>query len=131
MTTCKVVKKSAMRGAAPKAAGVGAEPENFQILDTENSKLTYQGVDVHGHAVDISAVATLTVSSSDEALATVDTPVGMEVTAKFLAPGQVSIIAVATWNDGSRGPFTITTPVTISGSAAVGLTVTFGTPTVR
>lgn len=58
---------------------------------------------------------------------------GMVVAVHGLLPGTANVTIVATWNDSGAGigPFTITVSVTVGGSAATGLTVTFGNPIVR
>jgi hypothetical protein len=132
MTACKIVKKSSVKGSSPLAKATVAAPAiAFQILDNQDDTFTVQGTNAAGDALDISTVATLTASSDNPAVGTVDAPVGMVVTGHFLTAGSTNLTFVATWNDKSTGPFTITLPVTVSGSAATGITVTPGVPTVR
>lgn len=134
MPTVKSVQKSAAKvGAAgsPKKLKAGAGLSDFQIQDNQDDTFTVGGVDAGGAPVDISGVATLTATSGDPSVMTVDPPAGMVATAHALKPGTVTLTFIATWTDGSVGPFTIDQPVSVTGSAATGLTVTPGTPTIR
>jgi hypothetical protein len=133
MTTVKLVK--GVKGASkPKMASPKAAPVSFTILDTQDDVFAVQGVDAAGSPVDISAVATLAVTSDNLAVATVDAPVGMTATGHFLTAGTVNLTFTATWNTPGTppiGPFTFVLPVVVSGSVATGLVVTPGTPTTR
>lgn len=113
---------------APKAAGPLVA---FVIQDNQDATFTVFGTDAAGAQVDISSVATLTVSSDNTSVLTVDPPVGMGSTVHGVAPGSANLTITATWTDGSVGPFTITQPVTCTGGTATGITVVFGTPTIR
>lgn len=119
--------QAAPNAPAPKIVG---DP-NFVIFDNQNDTFSVQGVDQGGNAVDISGVATITVVSSDPTIGTVATPTGMTFAFSAVAPGATTVTVTATWTDGSVGPFTFDVPVTVSGTAAVGLKVTPGTPVAR
>lgn len=120
-----------VKSAAKPVSSKKAAPAVFTMLDNEDDSFTVMGVDAGGNPVDISSVATLTVTSDTPTIATVSSPVGMTSEVTAVGPtGSLNLICVATWNNGSIGPFTITQPVTISGGPAVGLTVEFETPTV-
>jgi hypothetical protein len=128
--------KSAAAKAAKATKTSGAAPgpaQDFLLMDNEDSTFTVFGVDAGGNRVDISSVATLTPAptSSDTAVLTLDPPVGMTDKVHGLKPGTATITFTATWNDGSRGPFTVDWPQTVSGTPATGITVTPGTPTIR
>lgn len=126
--------KSSAKARAPRAGGAAAGPmQDFLLLDNQDNTFTVQGTDAAGATVDISTVATLTPAptSSDPTVLTVDTPTGMTGTVHALKPGSAKVTINATWTDGSVGPFTIDWPLTVSGSAATGLTIVPGTPTVR
>ncbi len=116
---------------AGKKAVKGDPIVGFQILDTQDDLITINGTNAAGDVLDISGVATLTASSSDPTLASVDTPSGMTVTMHALKVGSVTLTFVATWNDGSVGPFTVDFPISITTGGPTGLIVTPGTPTVR
>lgn len=109
---------------------------DFQLVDNQDDVLTILGVDAAGNTLDISQVATITVSSSDTSIITVDPPTGMtcamHATGKLSVPGTpVNIIVTATWNDGSKGPFTFTLPVDVVAGPATGVVIQPGTPTVH
>ena len=135
MASVKLVKKGgALMGGVtgslkPKATA------DLAIFDNQDDTATVQGVDAAGNAVDISAVATIAVTSSDPSSLTVMTPTGMTFGFSALKPtvtgSPVIVTIVATFNDGSIGPFTVTLPVDISGTVATGLIVKPGTPTIR
>jgi hypothetical protein len=119
--------QAAPNAPAPKIVG---DP-NFVIFDNQNDTFSVQGVDAGGNAIDISGVATITVVSSDPTIGTVATPTGMTFAFSAVAPGATTVTVTATWTDNSVGPFTFDVPVTVSGTAAVGLKVTPGTPVAR
>jgi hypothetical protein len=132
---CTLTKKSAMKKSAmaPHAAGPVID---FQLVDNEDSTCTVLGVDSVGNTVDISAVATLTPppSSSDPAILTVDLPNGMTFAVHAVGPlstpgTPVTVTVTATWNDGSKGPFTFDLPVDVVAGGATGIMVVPGTPT--
>jgi hypothetical protein len=112
-------------------------PVQFNLQDNGDATFTVLGVDAAGNTVDVSTVATLTASSDNTATVTVDAPVGM--TSAIHAPtapapavgATANVTLTVTWNDGSVGPFTITWPISIGGSAVSGITVVPGTPTVH
>jgi hypothetical protein len=132
------VKKSAvppkMRAAAPGAPRKAATGTDFIIQDDETGTCTVFGVDSTGAQVDISAVATLAVTSSDPTKLSVAAPVGMtfaETAVAVSMPGtSVVLTAVATWNDGSLGPFTITLPCDVVAGPVTGLVIVPATPTI-
>jgi hypothetical protein len=120
--------KGAKKAAALKS---GAAVASFSLLDDQDDVCTVQGVDAAGASVDISAVATIAVTSDTPAVLSVDAPVGMSFTMSGLLPGSANVTVIATWNDASVGPFQIVLPVTCTGGPATGIVVTPGTPTVR
>ncbi len=133
MAGIKLLKKAAgMKAGKPLKAG-DAPTSDYALQDNQDGSVTVMGVDSAGAVVDISAVATLTPAptSDNTAVLTVGTPTGMTCPYSGVAPGNATVTLTATWNDGSVGPFTITDPCVVSGSAAVGLTVTHSPPTIR
>lgn len=137
MTKCtiKLVKCTKAQAMAAKKAASKAAVSDFQFLDTQDDVLTVQGVDAAGNALDISALATISATSSDTSKISLDSPVGMSVKMHGLVPSvvgsPVTITVVATWNDGSIGPFTMTLPCDVTSGGPVGITITPGTPTIR
>jgi hypothetical protein len=132
MPSIKLLKKSALKKlAVPHKAGTPVP--NYVLLDNEDGSFTIQGQYADGTAADISAVATLTpVPVSDApAVLTVDPPVGMTDKCHALTAGTANVTAVATWTDGSVGPFTIVIPCTSGTGPVTGLAVSFGVPTIR
>ncbi len=130
----KLVKKAAAKFASQAKAKAGdPPPAEYALQDNQDGSVTVFGVDAAGAQVDISGVASLTPAptSSNTAVLTVDGPSGMTCVYHGVAPGTATVTLTATWTDGSVGPFTIEDPCTVSGSAAVGITVTHGTPTIR
>jgi hypothetical protein len=121
--------------AAGKKATAGAPVVDFQINDNENSTCTVWATNAAGDQIDISAVATLAVTSSDTTVIAVDPPAGMTFqmhALKLSTPGTpVNLTIVATVTDGSSGPFTVTLPCDVGPGGATGLVVIPGTPTVR
>lgn len=129
--TVSLVKKAL---ATPNAkAGGKASGTAFGISDNQNNTITVLGIDAAGAQVDISDVATLTATVDNASVCSIDVPTGMTVAFSGLAPGVANFTLTATWNDPAAGigPFTITLPVTCTGSAAVGIVATFGEPTIR
>lgn len=116
---------------------IGATPVvDFQFIDNGDDSCTVFGVDGAGNQADISAVATLAVTSSDTTVVTVDAPTGMtfvmHAVGKLTAAGSpIQITAVATWNDGSLGPFSFSLPVDVVAGAISGVTIVPGTPTMH
>jgi hypothetical protein len=118
--------------AAPKAA---ASTQTLALADNSNGTATVYGIDEVGNPVDISSVATLTVSSDTPAVATVGTPTGMTfpyAAATNPAPAigaTANWTSTATWNPGTTAPagspFTDTVTVTIGPSAVGGIGVKF------
>jgi hypothetical protein len=136
MTTPTVKLVKATRGMkAAKRAAAGAVPVAYTILDTQDGSFTIQGTDSAGDVIDISTVATLTVTSSDPTAVSVDPPVGMKFAVHALKATVVGtplvLTITATWNDGSIGPFTISQPVDVTAGGVSGLLITPGTPTIR
>jgi hypothetical protein len=133
---CTLVKKSSLKAkAAPHR--VGAAPvADFVFVDNGDDTCTVNGLDSVGNPVDISTVATLTVTSDTVGTITVDPPTGMTFAMHAVGPlstpgTPVQITAVATWNDGSLGPFTFTLPVDVIAGAAGAIVIVPGTPTVH
>jgi hypothetical protein len=138
MPTVQLFKKShsaakAMLAASPVKAKVGDPVPNFAIFDNEDGTFSIFGTSPSNPKIDISSVATLTTVSSDTTLVTVDPPTGFTDAFHALKAGNPIITATATWNDGSKGPFSLDLPlvITTDPNSATGLGVTFGTPTVR
>lgn len=116
---------------ASKAKAGDPPPAGFSLNDNQDDTFTISGVTGSGSTVDISAVATISVTSSDTSVLSVDAPTGMTGTVHGLKAGTATVTIVATWNDGSVGPFTITVDVTVSQSPVTGIVISWGTPTVR
>jgi hypothetical protein len=134
MAKITLVKKSAAKPHA--AAGTRATPGDFILLDNEDGTATVMGASAAGNPVDISAVATIAVTSSDTTIITVDPPTGMmfamHAVGKLSVPGTpVSVTVVASWNDGSIGPFTATLPVDVVTGPAASIVIKPGVPTVH
>ncbi len=131
----KLVKKSAAPRGAKAVPGAKAAGTNFLFMDNEDDTCTVQGVDASGSPVDISAVATLAVTSGDPLTISVDSPVGMTFKMHGLKPSvagtPVVISATATWTDGSIGPFKFDLPCDVTGTAATGIVIVPGAPVVR
>ncbi len=123
-------KSKGLKAAAKGAKAAGAE---FVFQDNEDSSCTVFGIDAAGAQVDISSVATLTVTSSDPATISVDPPAGATFVMHGLKPSTstVNIDVSATWLDASIGPFNFTLPCTTTGGPATGIVVIPGTPVVR
>lgn len=139
MAKPKVKFEKASKGASARApatrAKAGDPVQDFVLLDTQNDTITVQGTNSAGDVLDISAVATIAVSSSDTSALTVDPPQGMVFQChalKVTPPGSpVLVTAVATWNDGSVGPFTMSLPIDVQTGGPTGLILVPGTPTIR
>lgn len=119
--------------AAPALSGSprkAAAPGDFGLVvgNDAGTLVTVNGTDAAGDIVDISTVATLAVTSSDESVATV-TVSGMQYTIKTLKAGSVSFHSTATWNDGSAGPFSVDDPCEVATGPVTGLIVKHGNPT--
>lgn len=132
--TCRLSKKSNNRGAVKRAGAGGIV--GFDLQDNGDLTFTVFGTDAAGALVDISDVATLTATSSDSTVVTVDPPVKMSSAVHAAVPPPVvgataSISFTATWNDGSVGPFTIDWPQTIVAGPVTGIAVQPGTPSVH
>lgn len=124
---CAISKHTAQHAPLQKM-GKGAAPQGFNLADNGNGTYTVQGTTQGGNNVDISAVATLAVSSATPAIAAAALTTGMNfsVTAATPAPAIGATVAVtltATWNDGSVGPFTIVVTYTVIASPVTGITV--------
>jgi len=133
MATVSLAKKSAAKKMA--APGVKAAGDAYILLDNEDGSVAVQGTDSAGNPVAIDAVATITATSSDPTVVAVDPPAGMKFVLHALKPTPpgtpAKVTIVATWNDGSAGPFTFTLDCAVSGTVAAGLTVTLSDPVVR
>jgi len=128
------IKKVALKAGALtqlKKAALGDAIPDYVLGVNQDGSFVILGVDDKGNHVDISDVATLTASSSDPTIVSVDPPVGMAVACHGLKPGKADLLEVATWNDGSVGPYDITVPAVSKAGPVTGLTVEFGTPTIR
>ena len=130
MGSIKLVKKSGLKKSAGKPGPVKAG--DFILVDNQDDTCTVQGTDAGGNPVDISSVATITAASSDTSKLTVDPPSGMTFAMHAVGPlGHSDVTVVATWNDGSIGPFTATLPVDIIAGGPTGIQIVPGTPTVH
>jgi hypothetical protein len=129
----KLVKMPQGRTAKPMQAAKRGDPPlpGFALQDNQDDSVSVMGADAAGASVDIATVATLTAVSDNPSVLTVDAPVGMSVQYHGKGPGNANVTLVATWNDGSMGPFTITDPVSVSGGPATNIVITHGPPTVR
>ncbi len=126
-----LVKKSNAKKA--KKSGKAA-PGDFALVVGEDGSVEVFGTDAAGDQIDISELATIAVTSSDPGILTVDTPVGMKFTETAVAEGHADVAIVATWNDGSIGPFNATDPVDVQKAPpgpVTGLIIVHGTPTVH
>lgn len=140
MARPKCTYKKALPGATAAAttakAKAAADVLDFVITDDGSSVCTVYGVDARGAQVDVSALATLTPAptSSDSTKITVDPPSAMTFAMHAVAvttPGSpVSVTATATFNDGSRGPFTFTLPCDVVAGGVTGITIQPGPVTV-
>jgi hypothetical protein len=138
--TIKLIKKSALptarAGAAKATATAPKSVSDFVLVDNENDTLTIMGIDAAGNPVDISSVATIAASTSDPTILTADPPTGMTVkmtaVGKLSTPGApVVLTVVATWNDGSVGPFTATLPVDVVAGGPTGILIVPGVPAIN
>ena len=131
-----LVKKGNAAPFKGRAAGAAATSD-FVLIDNLNDTATISGVDAAGNPVDISNVATIAVTSSDTSILTIDPApsgmtFGMKTTGKLTVAGSpVTITVVATWKDGSIGPFTATLPVDVVSGPAGSIVIQPGVPTIR
>jgi hypothetical protein len=130
---CTLTKKSNVRRGLLAIAKKGDTPNAFQLQDNQDDTFTIFGVSAANPQVDISGVASLSVSSSDSTVVTADVATGMTDKVHGLKAGTSTLTIVASWNDNSVGPFTITVDVTIVAdpNKVSGLAINWGTPTVR
>lgn len=117
-----------------KGAAKAAAAADFVFVDNQDDTCTVFGVDSAGNQADISAVATIAVTSSDTGIVTVDPPSGvtfaMHAVGPLSTPGSpVQVSVTATWNDGSKGPFSFTLPVDVVAGPVGGVVIVPGTPT--
>ncbi|HEV3236794.1 MAG TPA: hypothetical protein VGZ25_07375 [Gemmataceae bacterium] len=127
---CSIQKTGGKKFAAPKAKA-GDLPPNpaIVLLDNEDQTFTVAGVDAAGKPLDISALATMTDSSADPTILTVDAPVGMASAVHTPVPpkdGSTSIAIVVTANDASFGPFNLSLAATVDPRKPVGAQVSLG-----
>src|SRR2546425_470658 len=130
---CNVTYRKAVKStkAMPKLAKakVGDVQDTLVIQDNGDNTCTVLGVSAAGNDVDISDVATLTVTSSDVAFITVDAPAGMTFALHAVGPiGHSDVAATVTWNDGTIGPFDATLPVDVVAGPAGGIKIVPGDP---
>lgn len=131
--------KKAMNAPGPGPMPKGAGTTTFNIQDNGDETFTIMGETGSGNVVDISTVATITATSSDTAIVTADVPDPTKTTfgahAATPAPkvgDKAKVTIVATWTDGSVGPFTLELEFTIQAGPVTGLVaVPTGTPTVH
>lgn len=106
-----------------------AAPSAFVLVDNQNDTCTVIGVDAAGNQVDISAVASISVASDDPGVLLVGAPSGMTFKMTAAGPlGSANVTVIATWNDGSVGPFNFTLPVSVVAGQATGVKIAPGTP---
>lgn len=145
--TVRLMKKSqATKKTAAFSPAAPPVPGSFILFDNQDDSCNVYGVTATGQQVDISSVASLTVTTSDPTVVSVDAPQGMKfamhavlvppqpLPAQGTVLGNVTITATATWTDGSQGPFTFSLPVTLEAAApgaAVSIIIVPGTPTVH
>lgn len=128
----KPVRKAAKGQGSMKAASPGIKTGDFVLIDTQQDTCQVVGVDAQGNQVDISSLASLAVTSSDPTVLTVDPPAGMGFT--FHTTGKVgkcALTIIATWNDGSQGPYSIDFPIDVQAGGPTGIMVVPGTPTIN
>ena len=107
---------------------------DFQLVDNGDTTCTVRGVDKAGNPVDIFGVATIAVTSSDPSKVTVDPPSGLTFGMHAVGPltaSPVVINTVATWNDGSVGPFSFDLKVTTVAGPAGDIVVVPGDVTMH
>ena len=105
------------------------------FFDDQTCAFTVFGLDTLGNPVDVSPVAEMTDTSSTLTTLTVTEPVApatMTASLSAVAPGTSTITAVITWLDGSQGPYTVTSLVTITSdpNKVSGFAFNFSTPTI-
>lgn len=129
--TAKFVKQSALRGTTPKKVAASAVA-GFNLVEGTGDDVTVGFVDSAGNPVTPASLPTLTDSSDTPTVITVAEPNGLTFHETAVGPvGSANITVVATWADGSVGPFTITYPDTVTAGPAGGLVINHGTPTVN
>jgi len=139
VTSSKAPPKGAKAAPAqplPKHKPGDPTPVGFDVLFDVGGAFTVRGVNAGGQKVDISGVATLTASTSDATVFNPAAPVGMLVTVKPAAPppavgAKCVITCVATWGDGSVGPFTLEVTETAVQDPVVGLTADASNPVLK
>jgi hypothetical protein len=113
---CSITKASkGMHATASLPAKAGdPAPTSFNLFVDETGKsFTVFGINAMGNPVAISSVASITATSANPAVATVGAPVGASFSIAAAVPNPApgvadTVTVVATWNDGSVGPFTLT-----------------------
>ncbi len=126
MMQCKLLGKKSKLKAKTLKGTMAAGVDSFGLLDNEDGSFSVLGVSGGGNTVDISDVATLAVTSADTSIITVDPPTGMTFVAKAVKPaGTADVEAVATWNDGSKGPFAETLHGEVKAGPVTGIVVDF------
>ena len=107
----------------------GAGHTAFTISVDDHDVCTVFGVDQHGNDVDISGLATLTASSDNTAIMTIDNVAGVQFTMRPAGPtGLANAAVVVTWNDHSIGPFSASMAVTWTNGAITGIDINPGPP---
>lgn len=125
-----IVKKTPGMKAAKRHAVGAPAPGEYGLQIDEDGGVTVMGVNSAKELVDISGVATLAAtSSSDPSILSVDPPVGMSCAYHAQGVGKAVVNLVATWSDGSVGPFTFADPCDVDKNAIRGAQVTHTTPT--
>lgn len=140
MPNISLVKKKPGQKAAMHASKAQGAVLDFQLQDNGDDTCTLFGVDTAGNRIDISTVATQAPppASSDTTKLTVDTVAGMTFSMHAVGPltdpgAPVQVTDGATWNDGSRGPFTVKLPVDLvtDPTGAVAVVIVPGVPTIH
>jgi hypothetical protein len=136
--TCQMVSRHALKALLAKPHTAAAGPlAVFQLPNDVDQPFTVAGTDAAGNPVPFDpAVVTMTSSSDNPAVATIDPPSGVTDTIHAATPppavGATATITITiTWNDSSNGPYTITWPMTIVAGKVTGITVQPGTPSVH
>lgn len=104
---------------------------SLTALDTDTYLLTVEGTDGGTPPVisDISLVATVAMSVDNPAIASVDAPIGVTAVLHGLTVGSFNLTVVATWNDGSQGPYTVVYPGTCAAKPGQpGIVLTMSAP---
>lgn len=130
MANVTLVKRSQAKMAGrPHQVGAPA-PGEYALQVDEDGSVTVFGRNAAKETVDISGVATLTATSDDPSILSVDAPNGMSCAYHAQGVGKTDVVLTAAANDGSFS-FTISDPCDVDKNALRGATINHGTPTIR